>query len=275
MPEIAEVKLTSEFINKHGRKDFVKIEKSPVSKVKCDLTLLNFSQFIVMSASRGKEMTLLFVDSSGPYQEKTTVLSTKLMKVTLGMSGAWIFYDPTDPKTEKLHKHVHLRLYTSKGLILGLYDTRRFAKWSWNDFDENRSPCPISETLKFQDNLVDNWKTHKDFTKQNLSEIMMSQRWFNGVGNYLRAEILYRFNKNPFQVASNLTESEVLDLAAITIGCCNTAYMLGGGQLKDWKNPDGEDPASFKEWMKCYGIMEKTVDGTGRAFWFDPKWKKA
>jgi hypothetical protein len=51
--------------------------------------------------------------------------------------------------------------------------------------------------------------------------------------------------------------------------------MLGGGQLKDWKNPDGEDPASFKEWMKCYGIMEKTVDGTGRAFWFDPKWKKA
>ena len=263
MPEIAEVKLSSEFVAKHGKKTFVKIEKSPVSKVKTDLSLLKFEKFQVASKARGKEMVLLFV-SEGDSLE---------MKVTLGMSGAWVFYDPMDPRTEKYHKHAHLRLYTDKGLILGLYDVRRFAKWSWGSFDSRRGPCPLTQTLEFQQNLLNNWSTHSDFKRWNLSEILMNQAWFNGVGNYLRAEILYRFDKNPFSKAFTLSEDEIRNLASLVTTCSSTAYTLGGGQLKDWKNPDGVEPTSFKEWMKCYGILEKVVDSTGRAFWFDPKWK--
>ena len=269
MPEIAEVKLTSEFINSHNSIEFVKLEKSPVSKVKTDLSEMP-KKFIIRSKSRGKELTLDFIDSSVPFLEATS----KKMKVTLGMSGAWIYFDPKETSNEKYLKHTHLRLTDTKGWILGMFDIRRFAKWSWNDFDKGRSPCPISEELAFADNLRDNWEKHKDFKKHKLSEILMSQKWFNGVGNYLRAEILYRLDRNPFMIASELNTEDLNNLIALTVGCAKTAYKLGGGQLKDWKNPTGEDPTSFRDWMKCYGQMDKITDDTGRTFWFNPKWKQ-
>jgi endonuclease VIII-like 1 len=199
----------------------------------------------------------------------------KRMKVTLGMSGAWIYYDPQNEDMAKYHKHAHLRITDEKGFILALYDVRRFAKWTWSDFDiVGRGPCPFGDSLAFGDNLRENWNTHPDFKKHKLSEIIMSQRWFNGVGNYLRAEILFRLDRDPFMTASDLSLEDLNNLIALTVGCVKQAYKLGGGQLKDWKNPEGEDPKHFKDWMKCYGRLEKTVDGTGRTFWFDKKWKR-
>ena len=268
MPEIAEVRLTSEFIDKVGKTyTFSRLEKSPVSKVKTDLNI-PYKTFTIDSKSRGKELTLQFIG-------KNEIGQTGMMemKVTLGMSGHWVMYDPLHSDNEKIHKHTHLRLYTLEGKILGLCDVRRFAKWSWNNFDPRRSPCIFKEELKFADNLRDNWYTHKDFKKQALSEIMMNQRWFNGVGNYLRAEILYRLDRNPFVKSSDLKGEDLETLIDLTISCCNQSYKLGGGQLKDWKNPSGEDPSSFDEWMKCYSRLEKTLDGTGRTFWYDKKWK--
>jgi formamidopyrimidine-DNA glycosylase len=271
MPELAEVKLTSEFVDFYKNIVFVKIEKSPVSKVKTDLTEMSFPKFIVRSSSRGKEMKIIFIDASVPYQQATS----KRMKVTLGMSGAWVYFDPAESANEKYLKHTHLRLIDEKGWILGLFDIRRFAKWSWGDFDtKGRGPCPFNEPLEFGDRLRENWYTHRDFKKHKLSEIVMSQYWFNGVGNYLRAEILHRLDRDPFMVASDLPLESVNDLIALTVGCVQQAYKLGGGQLKDWKNPSGEDPASFREWIKCYGKLESILDGTGRTFWYDKKWKK-
>lgn len=263
MPEIAEVRLSSEFVDRIGKTyTFTKIEKSPVSKIKTDLKI-PYTSFNIHSESRGKEMLICLVD-------KTDI---KNMKVTLGMSGRWVFYDPLDSINEKIHKHTHLRFYTSEDKILGLCDVRRFAKWSWSNFDtKGRGPCIFKETLDFADNLRDNWFNHKDFKKYKLSEIMMNQKWFNGVGNYLRAEILYRLDKNPFMVASELKKEDLENLIGLTIGCCNQSYALGGGQLKDWKNPNGENPQSFEEWMKCYSKLEKTLDASGRTFWFDKKW---
>lgn len=266
MPEIAELKLTSEFVAKHGNKTFVKIEKSPVSKVKTDLAEMTYQSFSLASLSRGKEMVIDFINHEDAEKKR--------MKVTLGMSGTWIYYDPSNLENEKYHKHTHLRITDENGFILGLYDIRRFAKWSWNDFDfRGRGPCPLSETEDFVHNLVKNWQTHKDFKKHRLAEIMMSQKWFSGVGNYLRAEILHRMDVNPFMTASELNIEEVKELCSLVIGCAVMAYKLGGGQLRDWKNPTGEDATSFKEWMKCYGKLESVTDKNGRTFWFDPKWK--
>jgi endonuclease VIII-like 1 len=269
MPELAEVKLTSELIHSVGGRTFVKIEKSPVSKVKTDLTELKFSKFNLKSSSRGKELVIDFWREDVPFQEA----EMKRMKVTLGMSGSWVYYDPRNIENEKIHKHTHLRIIDNDGFILGLYDVRRFAKWHWKDFDlKGRGPCPFHESLKFSDNLRDNWYKHKDFKGHKLSEILMSQKWFNGIGNYLRAEILYRLDVNPFMIASELPKDKLEPLIVLIIGCVEQAYKLGGGQLKDWKNPNGENPVSFNEWMKCYGKAEKMTDRSGRTFWYNKKW---
>lgn len=262
MPELVEVKMTSEFVARHGSKNFVRMEKSPVSKVKTDLSGLP-SSFNLLSESRGKEMVIDVKNDS----------FSKRMKVTLGMSGTWLYYDPSDEATQKYHRHTHLRVFDENGWILGLYDTRRFAKWSWRDFDLlGRSPCPFSDFDNFQQNVVDNYESHRDFERP-LSEVVMNQRWFNGVGNYLRAEILYRLDKNPFAVARSLDMESVKRLTLLVNDCVSTVYKLGGGQLKDWKSPTGENPASFREWVKCYGKLGSVLDSTGRTFWFDNKWK--
>lgn len=264
MPELVEVKLTSEFIHKHGYRQFVRLEKSPVSKVKTDLSGMTFETFSLESFSRGKELVMDFIDH--------TSSERKRMKITLGMSGTFLFFDPLEKENEKYLRHSHLRMYTSEGKILALHDVRRFAKWSWGEFDlSGRGPCPLTDHQAFREHVEKGFRLHKDFSS-NLSEIMMSQKWFNGIGNYLRAEILYRLDVNPFRPATDLTTLQLEKLLDLCRDCTATVYSMGGGQLKDWKNPEGENPVTFRDWVKCYGKKASMVDGTRRKFWYHEKW---
>jgi endonuclease VIII-like 1 len=99
----------------------------------------------------------------------------------------------------------------------------------------------------------------------------MNQKYFGGIGNYLRAEILLKANQNPFVTAREAitTNPKVLELCHTLPG---EAYILGGGQLKDWKNPFQVPDNGFEDWMQCYGRMANIIDKAGRRFWFDPKW---
>jgi len=263
MPELAEVKLMSDFINKHTDKIFTKISKSDVSKVSTNLNI-SYPKFKIRSKTRGKEL-LIEIHPLDP-GEKTLYR----LRVTLGMSGNWIYYKPGDTSLEKEIKHVHLYMEDEIGNRLGLSDVRRFAKWSWNNFNTDRGHDPLSDYGNFTKTVIDNYKTNNDFKKP-LCEVLMNQKWFNGIGNYLRAEILDRANINPFQPASNLSLEKITDVLRLCNKCVSEAYILGGGQLKDWKNPDGTDPTSFNEWMKCYGKKESKVDSQGRRFWYDAK----
>jgi endonuclease VIII-like 1 len=174
---------------------------------------------------------------------------------------------------EKVLKHAHLRFITTRGNYLVLHDVRRFAKWkcveNWN---KGRGPCPLTEFDQFREHLLINWFKSKAFNVP-INELLMNQGYFNGIGNYLRAEILYRLDINPFTRANELSTLEIHDLIMLCHLCVRDAYALGGGQLKDWHNPNGTDGSSFSEWMKCYGILSDVVDKTGRRFWFDSKWQ--
>jgi endonuclease VIII-like 1 len=270
MPELAEVKIMADFINMavENEKFFDVIEKSPVSKVKTDLNPFDGGVFTMHAQSRGKELLLelelIGGDIDGAY--------TKKLLCTMGMSGNWILMRKDSPKLETALKHGHLRFQSTRGNWLILYDPRRFAKWKWVDgWSGNRGSCPLTEYNEFSEKLKTHWSSHKDF-KAPLSVILMSQKWFNGIGNYLRAEILYRLDVNPFQPANQLSTSKLNELIKLTHMCTRDAYTLGGGQLKDWHNPYGTEGKDFDEWVKCYGKLSNVVDGTGRRFWYDPKW---
>ena len=104
----------------------------------------------------------------------------------------------------------------------------------------------------------------------------MNQKYCNGIGNYLRAEILYRIpNLNPW-----LSAKEAFTQFPLLFDLCRDiplqAYALGGGQLKDWESPFDTDPQPFREFIRCYGksTMSRIVDKNGRTFWYDPKWEE-
>jgi len=267
MPELAEIKIMSDHINnKCSNKKFYKIWKNPSHKSKTDLSevekILSEGAYI-KSESRGKELRIDF------YNESNNISVYFMM----GMSGNFKYTE----QISEIPKHTHLK-FCSDQYDLCMYDLRRFARWKVdNKWNENRGPCPVTEFDDFSKKIYNSLEG-KNFHKP-MYDLIMDQEFFNGIGNYLRAEILGRINSNPKSPARDYIKSnpEVITL-------CNKipkeAYLLGGGRLKDWYNNEDilDKGMDFRSWMKFYGIREKCFplkDSKKRTFWIDKKWVEA
>ena len=189
------------------------------------------------------------------------------IRMTMGMSGHFRITN-----TGQEDKHAHLKFYRKDGTTLSFVDVRRFGKWTqgvaWN---EDRGPDPTSDFDAFFLNIMTNL-TKRTFRKP-LYEVLMDQKWFNGIGNYLRAEIIFRAeNVDPFLPASQQIAKypKILELCR---DIPMLAYAKGGGSIRDWDNPFGSD-AIQEKFMLCYGnkTMNTRIDPKGRRFWYDPKW---
>ena len=67
----------------------------------------------------------------------------------------------------------------------------RFGKWKISDtFSSDRGPDPVHEYADFRANILNN--LDKKLFQKAICEVMHNQKYFNGIGNYLRAEILNR-----------------------------------------------------------------------------------
>ena len=109
--------------------------------------------------------------------------------------------------------------------------------------------------------------------KKPLFEMLMDQKYFNGIGNYLRAEIVFRAGDvDPF-LPAGMQFAKYPKLLDLCRDIPLLAYAKGGGAIKDWDNPFG-DGAITEKFMLCYGnkTMSKRKDRNGRTFWYDPKW---
>ena len=274
MPELSEVKIMSDFVNAIGQKEmfFESIEKSTETKVKTDINnAFNGAVFTVNAQSRGKELQLIFEQVGGG---KDAPVTRKLI-CNMGMSGNWVFLQKDAPQLPLAFKHGHIRMRSTKGNWLIMFDTRRYAKWRWqDDWSKNRGYCPLTEYNQFTETVKTHWLKHKDFNKP-ICDLLMSQKWFNGQGNYGRAETLYRLDVNPFMPFNQLTIGELNQLLTITHLAFRDTYQMGGGKDKGWYG-NVNTTEDFTSWMKCYGNkqMSKVKDMSGRAFWFDPKWNE-
>ena len=256
MPELAELKLTAAYINTVSQGLFFnKIEKNPVHK---GVEIVpECTTFKITAKSRGKE---LMVYLTSPYGCQT-------LRMNMGMAGHFQI-----TPTGKESKHAHLKFYSDNGKTLSFVDVRRFGKWKLeSDWSADRGPDPTQDLEGFVRNIMDNIDK-REFDKP-VHLVMMNQKYFNGIGNYLRAEILYRVpNANPFLPAREVLQEHPEILAL----CCEIpqlAYVMGGGSIKDWKNPFGLEAAP-EHFFQCYSnpTMSNLVDANGRRFWYDPKW---
>lgn len=125
-----------------------------------------------------------------------------------------------------------------------------------------------------------------------ICEALLNQKYFNGIGNYLRAEILYRLKIPPFEKArtvlealkhqeqarrkknSSLTLSKKLKLKRDNpdlLELCHTVPMEVVAAEKNLLDPDHADNhTAFKNWLQCYGVpgMSSLRDHNGRTIWF-------
>ncbi|XP_009983845.1 PREDICTED: endonuclease 8-like 1, partial [Tauraco erythrolophus] len=146
-------------------------------------------------------------------------------------------------------------------------------------------PCVLSEYQAFRENVLKNLDD-KAFDKP-ICEALLNQKFFNGIGNYLRAEILYRLKIPPFEKARtvlealknqeqspSLTLSKKLKLMRENpdlLELCHTVPMEVIAAEKKLLDPDHADNyAAFKNWLQCYLVpgMSSLRDRNGRTIWF-------
>ena len=264
MPELAELRLTADYINKcsHGEGPgihYTKIEKNPNHKGTHCITPESPKDYFSLSAeSRGKELIVYIKEGD----------NITPLRMGMGMSG---HFELTNTGQES--KHAHLKFYRKDGTTLSFVDVRRFGKWKAGEtWSTNRGPDPTTEADEFKYHILKN--LDKKVFDQPIHLVLMNQKYFNGIGNYLRAEILYRLPEvDPFMQARIIIEKypKLIELCTIIP---RKAYALGGGQLKDWENPFKTDKEKFEKFIQCYGNskMAWCKDKNGRRFWFDPKW---
>jgi endonuclease VIII-like 1 len=258
MPELAELKLTSDYVNGVSEgKIFTHITKNPDHKWKD----VDFGEkFYIKSSSRGKEIKMTLISVNSDKKEN--------LMMTMGMGGHFKWASQGES-----FRNTHLFFHCNDGGHLAFVDVRRFGKWKWGDWNKDRGPDPTTEYFLFCNNILQN--LHKRAFDKPIYEVLMNQRYFNGIGNYLRAEILIRIpDEDPFQSAREFISKRKWELFELCKDIPILVYEIGGGTLKDWKNPFGE-VSSVRDFMKCYGnpLMEKIEDRGGRMFWYDPKWK--
>ena len=269
MPELAEVRLTADYVNRVvENKIFNGISKNPNHKGK--EMEANFP-FEIKANSRGKEFMLTL--STADLFATPENLQIKHIIMTMGMSGHFKWLEPGETT-----RNSHLFFHASDGGMLAFVDVRRFGKWNWGWWNTSRGPDPVLHPEEFKKNIKDNLRK-RAFDKP-LMEVLMNQEYFNGIGNYLRAEIINRLDDvNPFQPARDaIVSGKGERLLELCSELPKQAYLLGGGNLYTWETPKGIEIhtslGSWTDWMKCYGNKEMSsmMDNIGRRFWFDPKW---
>ncbi|XP_048337801.1 endonuclease 8-like 1 [Sphaerodactylus townsendi] len=284
MPEGPELFLASRYINDMCRRLIFsgRVEKSQVSKN--SEVPFESEEYSIAATSRGKELKLTLApvkrergkgkDRSSQGREPMDLI------VRFGMSGTFKLTSAAE-----IPKHAHLRFYTKEDppRALCFVDVRRFGKWvvdgSWQP---DRGPCVMQEYEKFRENVLKNL-SNKVFNRP-ICEALLNQKFFNGVGNYLRAEILHRLKIPPFEKArtvlenlqhqeqkSPMTLSKKLKLKRENPDLLELCHIVPMEVTRLGYDPERSVyPLSFEGWIQCYSMpgMKSLPDANGRTIWF-------
>jgi len=194
----------------------------------------------------------------------------KIFNFHLGMTGGW---------SNELVKHCHLRVHDYKDEIF-FRDVRKFGKMRIITKDQFNKKFNSSYDL-----LNDSYckKSHLDFLekinfKKSICSIIMDQKYFPGVGNYIKSEGLYISKIHPEEKWKNLNNKQKSILINNLQKVMQNSYNSGGAELKDFKNPFNK--SEFK--LKIYGkkntekkhAVTSLFTSDSRKSWFCEKTQK-
>lgn len=266
MPAGTEIIVMSNFINDEFKDEkVVRVEKSPISKNKCDLSCLEGKEWSVTTKTRGKEMMISFIgDDETLYMKMNFGKIASVEKFEKGKEYECEFYD----------RRAMLRMYGETKTIT-FSDFSRLLYWRWcGEWDKNRSPDVYQEHEEWKKFIYQN--RNIAYFKRSVFDVMADQRFFNGIGNFLRTEILYRMRFSPFipfvdVLNSDLYRNEFFDVIKSFMF---QVIEYGGFQCRFWKNPNGMSTAKMNSIVKCYNKKDsfRMKDSEKGYFWYDKKW---
>lgn len=266
MPEGSEVKIIGEGLAKSvGRRTLTNVEVLSGRYIKNQIDGLLEASLPAAVLGVGVKGKLIFF----MLENDSFVLNT------LGMTGSW---------SQKETKHARIKLEFDTGLPVYFLDSRNFGTLKFirgrNNFLEkldSLGPDMLSEDVSvslFQERLL-------KYPDKTLPEVLMNQSVICGVGNYVKAEALWRARLSPHRKVESLSNSDFVNLNDSIKEVLRLAYKSRGASIRDYKDPNGDDGDATLDFA-VYGlkkdpmgnkiIKEDTMDG--RTTHWAPDWQK-
>lgn len=165
---------------------------------------------------------------------------------TLGMTGGW---------SSTIKKHSRIKFEFDDATFAYFNDIRNFGtlkfvhgKKALIDKLKSLGPDMLSENVSidlFKERLI----CYPDMT---LAEVLMSQGVISGVGNYVKAESLYRAELSPNRQVITLRDDDYENLCRAIQEVLGAAYKDGGASIRDYTQVDGQKGGATLE-FKVYG----------------------
>lgn len=219
-------------------------------------------------------VTVLDVAAKGKFMY-WTLSNDWSMWVTLGMSGTW-------ERNPKKHEAMCLRMTRMEGdmqvsSLVSFVDARHFGTIRFvegHDALNAKLATMRWDLLEKQPSTTAIWwflqDARKNLHDKPISVVLMDQSIFPGIGNYLRAEILYSSRVSPWRLLKDVTYEELDAILKNGREIMLRSYESGGATISTYRDAEG-NKGSAQTRFACYGrkqdslgnpvIKEKTSDG--------------
>lgn len=110
----------------------------------------------------------------------------------------------------------------------------------WKDYFKDVGPDLLAGEVTYDMyyDLVKKKAKHGTTSKMLIGMFIKENKYFSGVGNYLRAEILYKSAISPYRTLKELSDEDIQILYNMSIETINQAYECNGLTISDFWDPD-------------------------------------
>jgi DNA-formamidopyrimidine glycosylase len=263
MPEGPEVKIASDYFNK-----FFSTSKQIKFEIISEYYHHKYSDVFNTIRDNLKIVKSTYTIGKNTFLD---LENNQIFNFHLGMTGGW---------SNELVKHCHFRVFDCNKEMF-FRDVRKFGNMkiiTQSEFKEKHNPKYDLLNKSYNLKIHLNYLETKIKSQKSICSIIMDQKYFPGVGNYIKSESLYASKIHPEEKWGNLKEGIKLELIKIIQRVMNESYKSGGAELKDFKNPF--NPSKFK--LQIYGkkytdknnIVTSKKTSDSRKTWFCSKYQK-
>ena len=263
MPEGPEVKIASDYFN-----EFFVASKKIEFEIISDYYYQKYCNVFNTISNNLEIFKPTFTVGKNIFLELT---NNEIFHFHLGMTGGW---------SSELIKHCHFRVFDGNNELF-FRDIRKFGKMkiiSKTQFNTkfNAKYDLLNKSYNIKKHL--NYLEEKVNARKSICSTIMDQKFFPGVGNYIKSESLYTSKIHPEEKWGNLTRDMRIDLIKNTKEVMKNSYKSGGAELKDFKNPFHSSKFTLniygKKHTKHNNSITSMTTSDSRKSWFCPKEQK-
>lgn len=171
---------------------------------------------------------------------------------TLGMSGGWRL-EPTK------HSHVEFKVGDKSVWFTDIrnFGTLKFTNDEASTNKKRRSIGPNHLSQGITDELFE--ERLQLYPNITIAESLMSQSLIGGIGNYIKAEVLYRARVSPHRLVKDITKREFSLLNESCEEVIKSSFLNKGASIRTYYNVDGS-VGEFPFFFFVYG-RETCING--------------